>query len=148
MELKTPLPQHPMQELVAEVAKIEIPAPLASAMTKMELKTPKTTSSEPSSQWRMSTRKTKKEPTPELESEEEEVKSLDKVESSGEDLESKEEAEPATLPPEKKKMETQAFDRKKPASTFKISTSQNEASEDTKQGKKLSEKAQEEVDSK
>ena len=67
VELKTPLPQHPMQELVAKVAKIEILAAPASAKTKRESETPKTTSSKPSSQKRMSTRKTKKEPTPELE---------------------------------------------------------------------------------
>ena len=46
VELKTPLLQCPMQELVAEVAKIEILAVPTSAKTK-ELEIPKTTSSEP-----------------------------------------------------------------------------------------------------
>ena len=51
----------------------------------------------------MSTRKTKKEPTSELELEEEEAKSSEEVESFGEDLESEEEAEPITPLLEKKK---------------------------------------------
>ena len=68
----------------------------------------------------MSTRKTRKEPTLKLESEEEEGESSDEVERSGEDPESEKEAKPATLPPEKKKkMETRASDQKTPASTFK-----------------------------
>ena len=108
MELKTHLPQRPIQELVAEVAKIEISAALASTKTKREPETPKTTSSEPSSQRKMSTRKTKKEPTSELESEKEEAEFSKEVESFGEDPESEEDAELVTLPLEekKKKMET------------------------------------------
>ena len=39
-ELKTPLPQRPMKELVAEIVKIEIPA--APTKTEKELETPKT----------------------------------------------------------------------------------------------------------
>ena len=93
-------------ELVAKVAKIEIlaaPALGKMKMTKRELETPKTTSSKPSL-WK-SARKKMKEPFPE--SEEEEIESLEEVESSGEELESKEEAKPATpLPEKKKKIET------------------------------------------
>ena len=63
-----------MKELVAMVAKIEIPTAPASAKAKKESETPKTTSSE-SLPRRMSTRKTKKEPMPKLESEEEDVES-------------------------------------------------------------------------
>ena len=119
VELKTPLPQHPMQELVAEVAKIGIPAAPASAKMKRESETPKTTSSK-SSPRRMSIRMMKKEPTPELESEEEEAESSEEVESSSEGSESEEEAEPTTpLPEKKKKMDTWAYDRKKPTSAFK-----------------------------
>ena len=107
VELKIPLSQHLMQELVAEVAKIKISAAPAFAKTKRESRTPKTTSFEPSSQRRMKTRKTKKEPTAELELEEEEAESSKEVKSSGEDLELEEEAKPVTpLLEKKKKMET------------------------------------------
>ena len=41
VELKTPLPQQPIKELVAEVAKIEIPAIPASAKAKRELELPR-----------------------------------------------------------------------------------------------------------
>ena len=117
------------------MAKIEILVAPASTKTKKESETPKITSSEPSSQQRMSTRKTKKEPTPDFKLEEEEVESSDKVESSNEDPESKEEAELATpLPEEKKKMETRASDRKKPASTFKTPASQKRLLKTPKKG--------------
>ena len=60
-----------------------------------------------------------------MESQKEEVESLDEVESSNEDPKLEEEAKRATLLPEKKKkMETQASDRKKPASAFKTPASQ------------------------
>ena len=133
MELKTPLLQRPMQELFAKVAKIEIPTAPTSAKTKRESETPKTMSSEPFSQWRMSTKKTKKEPTLELKSEEEGVESLYKVESFGEDSKSEEEAKPATPPP-KKKMETRASDKKKPTSTFKTPASQKRLVKTPKKG--------------
>ena len=126
MELKTPLPQQPMKELVAEVAKIEILAAPASTKAKKELETPKTTSSEPSL-WRMSTKKTKKEPTRELSKKEEDAESSEEetVDSSSKELELEEEAELATPPLEKKKkMETRASDWKKPASAFKTLASQ------------------------
>ena len=86
-----------------------------------ESKTLKTTSLEPSP--RRSGKKKQKEPTPK--SEEEEAKSLEEeVENFGEELESEEEAELATPPPKKKKrIETRAFDWKKPTSTFKIPVS-------------------------
>ena len=86
VELKTPLLQCLMRELVAKVAKIEIPVAPASGKTKTtekELETPKTTSSEPS--LRKSVRKKTKEPF--LESEEEESESSEEVESSSEELE-------------------------------------------------------------
>ena len=135
MQLKTPLTQRQMQELVVEVAKIKILASPASAKIKRELETLKTMNSKPSSQRRMSTRKMKKEPTLELESKEEEAESSEEVESFGEDLESEEEAEPITPPLEKKKkMETQASDRKKPTSAFKTSASQKRLVKTPKKG--------------
>ena len=86
-----------------------------------ESETPKTTSSKPSPQ-RRSARKKTKEPSLDSSTEEEEAKSSkeEEVESSGEEPESEEKAEPSIpLPEKKKKIETQAFDRKKPASIFK-----------------------------
>ena len=100
-EVKTPLPQRPGKELVAKSVKIELPAAVAKTKTGKDSDTPET-SSEPSP-WKMSLRKTKKELTPKLESDEEEDKSLEEIGSSSGDPESKEEAEPATSPPEKKK---------------------------------------------
>ena len=44
MELKTPLLQRPMKELIAKIAKIEVPVAPASAKTKMierKLETPR-----------------------------------------------------------------------------------------------------------
>ena len=122
VELKTPLPQRSIKELVAKIAKIEIPAAPASAKTKMtkrELETPKTTSSKPSLQ--RSTRKKMKEPSLEPSIEEEEVESSEEeeVESSDEEPESEEEAKPTTPPLEKKKIKTQASERKKPTFAFK-----------------------------
>ena len=77
-EVKTPLPQRPVKELVAGLAKIEIPlaaellaatpATAKAKRTGMDSETPKTTSFEPSSQ-KKSVKKKKKEPS--LESEEE-----------------------------------------------------------------------------
>ena len=122
MELKTPLLQRPMKELVAEVVKIKIPLAPILARAKRESETSKTTNLVVSLQ-RMTTRKTKKEPTPELSKEEEEVESKEEetVDSSSEEPESKEEAELASPPPEKKKkMKTRASNWKKPISAFKI----------------------------
>ena len=128
VELKTPLPQWLIKELVAEVAKIEILAAPASAKAKKESETPKNTSSEPSPQ-RISTRKTKKEPTLEL------SESLGKemADSFGKKSELEEEAEPATLLP-KKKMETQASDWKKPAFAFKTPVPQKRPTKTSKKG--------------
>ena len=75
MEMKTPLPQRPIKELIVEVVKIEIPAAPALAKTK-ESRTPKTTSSKPS--LRKGGRKKTKELSPE--SEEEEAQSLEEEE--------------------------------------------------------------------
>ena len=125
-----------MKELVAEVAKIEVPAVLASSKAKRKSETPKTTSLEPSPQ-RMSTRKTKKEPKPELSEEEEEAESSEeeRVDNSSEEPESEEEAKPATpLLEKKKKMETRASDKKKPASAFKTLTSQKKPVKTPKKG--------------
>ena len=73
----------------------------------------------------MSLRKTKKEPTLELESEEESNESSEEIGSFGGNLELEDEAELATPPLEKKKrMETRALDKKKPASVFKTPVSQ------------------------
>ena len=104
MELKTPLPQHPIKELIAEVAKIETLAIPASANAKRESETSKTMSSKSSPQ-RMSTRKMKKEPTPELSEEEEEAKSSKEeiVDSSDGEPKLEDEAEPAIPPLEEKK---------------------------------------------
>ena len=134
VELKTLLLQRPMKELVVEIAKIEVLVALALAKTKMtkrELETPKTTSSEPSLQ--RSTRKKTKEPSPELE--EEETESLEEVESSGQEPESEEEAKPTTPPPEKKKKtKTWASEQKKPASAFKTLVSQKRPIKTPKKG--------------
>ena len=117
-EVKIPLPQRLGKELVVESAKIEVPAATAKTKTWKESKTHKT-SSKPSLR-KISLQKTKKEPTPKLESEEEEDESLEETRSFGGDPESEEEAEPATPPPkEKKRMETWASDKKKPTSKFK-----------------------------
>ena len=136
VELKTPLLQRPIKELVLKIAKIEIPIALALAKAKKESETPKTTSSEPS-QWKMNTRKTKKEPTPELRKEKEEANSSEEetVDSSSKELESEEEAEPATPPPEKKKkMETWASDWKKPTFVFKTLVPQKRPMKTFKKG--------------
>ena len=136
VELKTLLPQRSIKELIAEVAKIEIPAALAPTKMKTKSETPKTTSFEPSLQ-RMSTKKTKKEPTLELSKEEEEAKSLEEetVDSSGREPESENEAEPATpLPEKKKKMETRASDRKKTAFAFKTSVPKKRPTKTPKKG--------------
>ena len=105
VELKTPLPQCPGKELIAKILKIEVPAAPTSStkMTKRELETPKTTSSEPAP-WR-SNKKKKKEPTPDLESVEEEAKSSEEeeVENSSKEPESEEEGKPSTPALEKKK---------------------------------------------
>ena len=83
----------------------------------------------------MSTRKTKKEPTQELELEEEEAESSEEVESSDEDPELEEEAERLTpLPEKKKKMNTRASDRKKPAFVFKTLASQKKLVKTPKKG--------------
>ena len=114
------------------MAKIEIPAVPASAKTKKELETPKTTSSEPS--LRRSGRKKTKEPSPESEEEEAES-SEEEVESSGKEPEMEEEAKPAIPPPEKKKrIETRAFDRKKPAFAFKTPVSLKRPTNTPKKG--------------
>ena len=137
VEPKTPLLQHPIKELIAEVAKIEIPVAPTPAKTKRESKTPKTTSLEPSSQ-RMSIRKTKKESTPELSEEEEEAESSEEetMNSSSGEPESEDEAEPATtLPEKKKKMETRASDWKKLASTFKTPVPQKRPTKTPKKEK-------------
>ena len=111
-ELKTRLQQRSVKEVIAEVAKIEVPPtkfPVATpATTPIVVKTKKakkdletrTTSSESSSE-RKSTKKKKKEPTPELESEEEST--AKDTGHSGGDPESEEEAKPMTPPPAKKK---------------------------------------------
>ena len=105
VELKTPLPQCPGKELIAEILKIEVPAAPTSStkMTKRELETPKTMSSEPFP--RRSNKKKKKEPTPDLESAEEEAEPSEEeeVENSSEEPESEEEAEPSIPTLEKKK---------------------------------------------
>ena len=120
-EVKTLLPQRPVKELVARLAKVEIPpAAIPSAAKKKKAEKDsdtKTTSSEPSSQRRKSRRKTKKEPYPELESEEESA--AEDTRSSDGDQESEEE-ESTTPPPKlKKRMDTRASDKKKHASGFK-----------------------------
>ena len=127
--LRTHLQQRSVKKVIAEVAKIEVPPvefpattlaanPITVKTKKIEKDSgTKTTSSEPSSQ-RRSARKKTKEPFPEQDEDEE--SSEEEIRSSGEEPEL-EEAEPTTPPPEKKKeIETQSFDRKKPASAFKI----------------------------
>ena len=78
----------------------------------------KTTSSELSLQ-KKSVRKKTKEPSLEFEEEEESI--VEETGNSGGELESEEEAEPVIPPVEKKRMETWASDKKKPAFAFKIS---------------------------
>ena len=133
VEMKTPILHQPVKELVFELAKIEVPAAPAMKATEKESKSPKTTSSKPSSQWR-SGRKKKKEPTPE--SREEEAKSLEEeMENSSEEPESEEEAELATPPPKKKKrIKTQSSDWKKLASTFKSAVSLKRPTKTLKKG--------------
>ena len=125
--MKTLVPQHLGKEQVVEAPMIMVlvaPTPAAMKMTERESETPKTTSFDPSLR-RMSTRMTKKEPTPDPSSEEEEDRSSEELEeeevvSSSDELESgKEEVEPATPPSEKKRFKTWASERKKPASFFK-----------------------------
>ena len=69
-EVKTPYLQQPVKELVVGYAKIEIPVAVAKTKVGRDLETSKTTSSKPSLQ-RKNARKMKKEPSLELEEEEE-----------------------------------------------------------------------------
>ena len=119
VELKTPLSQCLGKEQVAEAPKIVVPValvPIATEMTERESETPKTTSFDPFLK-RMSTRKTKKDPTPDPSSEEEDDGSSEELEeeevaSSNNELESREEeAEPTTPPPEKKRFKTWASEQ-------------------------------------
>ena len=132
VELKTPLPQRLVKELVAKIAKIEVLAALATKAIEKESEIFKTTSSEPSSQQRSSRKK--KEPT--LKSEEEEAESLEEeVESSSEEPELEEEVELATPSLEKKKrIETRSSDRKKPNFAFKTLVSLKRPSKTLKKG--------------
>ena len=116
-ELRTLLQQCPIKEVIAEVAKIEVPLVVTPAATPAIGKTKKTKkdldtkmpSSKPSL-FRRSVKKKMKEPSPESEEEEE---STEETGSSRGDVESREEDKPATpLPKKKKRMDTRASTRR------------------------------------
>ena len=122
VELKTLLSQHPGKEPVAEKKVTPTVEVLAKAkMSEREPKTPKTTSSN-SSPREASTMKKKKEstlePSTKMEeegsSEEEEEEDVEMISSRDEPgSKGEEEPKPETLPLEKKKIKTWAFERKK-----------------------------------
>ena len=137
VELKTLPPHRPGKEVVPEAKKKEPPTIVVPVkkMTERELKTPKTTNSEPSPQRRSAKRK-KKKPTPSTEEDEAESSEEEVVESSGEEPESEEEeAEPSTPSLEKKKkIETRASDWKKPAPVSKTLVSLKRPTKTLKKG--------------
>ena len=127
VELKTSLQRCLGKEPIAEVHKVVTPMSRVQMKLKMierELETPKTTSSNPFPRT-VSTRKTKKEPTPNLSTKTEEEgssKDVEEVEmvNSNEELETEEEgAELETPPLEKTKLKTRTFERKKSTPAFK-----------------------------
>ena len=128
MELKTLHQHRPSNKPVAEVEKVVTPTSsiqVKAKISKRELETSKTTSSDPSLR-RVSTRKKKKEPTLEPSMEEEEEgssKDMEEVEmvNSNEESESEEEEEPELeIPlPEKTKIKIQTLERKKSTLAFK-----------------------------
>ena len=150
-EVKTPLPQWPVKELVAGLAKIEIPPgtipttiPTTVRTKKIgkDLETPKTRNSKPSSQ----KKSVKKKKEPFLESEEEE-ESTEGTRSSGGGAESEEEPEPATpLPEKRKRMDMRASDKKKSTSTFKTPVTPKQLVKTLGKVRKLPKKAKGQVD--
>ena len=122
-ELRTRLQQRSVKEVTADKAKevppTEFPTTTPTAKAKKmekDLET-KTTSSEPSSQ-RRSARKKTKEPSPESEEKDESI--AKDMGSSSSEPKSEEEVKPVTpLPKKRKRMDTQASDKKKPTSAFK-----------------------------
>ena len=127
MDLKTPLQHCPSKEPIAKVQKVVTlasPVQVKLKMTEMEPNTPKMMSSDLFPQ-RISTRKKKKEPTPDssIEMEEEgsfeEVEEVEMVSSSEEPESEEEEAEPETLLPKKTKLKTWTSEQKKSILAFK-----------------------------
>ena len=150
--LKTPLHQRPIKEVIAEVAKIEILPAATRAATLATVKTKKTekdletkTISSELSLHRKSAKKKTKEPSPE--SKEEEESTAEETGSSGEEQESEEEAKPMTLPAEKRRrMETQASDKKKPAFMFRTPVPLKQPVKTPRKGESSQKKAKSEVD--